>query len=477
MAGEIRVQDEQGTIHVFPGEATPEMIAQTLGVKPPAPTATMKAAPETFSKGWWKEKLYNAIDATTETLPALGATGGAAAGAGVSGPPGAIGGAALGGMAGEDVKLMIRKALGIDSVLGENKDPQTAEDIAKDLMVQGAAQGGIQGVTEGLPVAGAALKTAAKNQYIRALGAAGKYDKAIARDIAPEMIQRGVVGSLEGIEKTATANADALRPELNAEYQALQGASPVLPVRNAQTGQMTAGTTGQIPLSGRKILYDLDQLKNRYIVRGQVADPAAINAIEGVQDIVRQYGPNLSPMEMRQLKQIFDAPVAKAGGYAGADLETQYALQAKEAAANSIRSILHNTPSDIAGLDQKISFWLDVKRVAGNTALRRSGQEGGLQKVFAPLAGGVAGAVGLVGAGPHGGLEAGAAATAVALAAQAMRSPAWRTTSAVVKDRLASALANESVADVHAILLRAGLAFAGNRASQPSSPAGTQGPQ
>ena len=34
--GEIRVQDEQGNIHVFPGEATPEMIAQAMNVKPPA---------------------------------------------------------------------------------------------------------------------------------------------------------------------------------------------------------------------------------------------------------------------------------------------------------------------------------------------------------------------------------------------------------------------------------------------------------
>jgi hypothetical protein len=39
MAGEVRVQDEQGNTHVFPDGSTPEMIAKAMGVKPPAPAA------------------------------------------------------------------------------------------------------------------------------------------------------------------------------------------------------------------------------------------------------------------------------------------------------------------------------------------------------------------------------------------------------------------------------------------------------
>jgi hypothetical protein len=39
---DIRVQDEQGTIHVFPDGSTPEMIAQAMGVKPPAPQSALE---------------------------------------------------------------------------------------------------------------------------------------------------------------------------------------------------------------------------------------------------------------------------------------------------------------------------------------------------------------------------------------------------------------------------------------------------
>ena len=39
---DTRVQDEQGNIHVFPDAATPEMIAQALGVKPPSPGVNLK---------------------------------------------------------------------------------------------------------------------------------------------------------------------------------------------------------------------------------------------------------------------------------------------------------------------------------------------------------------------------------------------------------------------------------------------------
>jgi hypothetical protein len=38
---DIRVQDEQGNIHVFPDGSTPEAMAQAMGVKPPAPQQTL----------------------------------------------------------------------------------------------------------------------------------------------------------------------------------------------------------------------------------------------------------------------------------------------------------------------------------------------------------------------------------------------------------------------------------------------------
>lgn len=46
---DIRVQDEQGTIHVFPDEATPEMIAKVMNVKPPS-TSPAPSEQSTYQK-------------------------------------------------------------------------------------------------------------------------------------------------------------------------------------------------------------------------------------------------------------------------------------------------------------------------------------------------------------------------------------------------------------------------------------------
>lgn len=52
--GEIRVQDEQGNIHVFPDGSTPEMIAQALHVKPrdTASHIGVNTGPQTTSPGY-----------------------------------------------------------------------------------------------------------------------------------------------------------------------------------------------------------------------------------------------------------------------------------------------------------------------------------------------------------------------------------------------------------------------------------------
>lgn len=44
--GEIRVQDEQGIVHVFPDGSTPEMIAKVMNVKPPSVNSGLHPTPE-----------------------------------------------------------------------------------------------------------------------------------------------------------------------------------------------------------------------------------------------------------------------------------------------------------------------------------------------------------------------------------------------------------------------------------------------
>jgi hypothetical protein len=397
------------------------------------PVDQISSGPAPWTIPWIKQQFYRAANATANALPAAGATIGAVLGAPEGGPIGAVGGAGIGGMAGAAGRQLLRRSVGFDS-------PATGNQAAQDIAKEGAIQGAIQGATEGLGAAAGPLRRAAAGQYERALSPTTKINKAIAEKITPEMVQRGLHGNLSALSEQAGEKAATVRPQLDAAYQAIPAGS-------------TAG-------SGQKIIDALDQVKAKYVVNGQPAQPAAVKAISDVQDIVRAQGNDISPTSLRQLKQVFDEPVAAKGGFAGADLSTQYAIKAQKAAANSIRSILSDASPDVAALNKEMSFWLDVQRVTGQSALRKTGQEGGLLRSLQPLAIGVGGAAGLS-HGAEGTLIGATASYLTAHAAMAMRTPAWRTASAVIKNHFADALARGDVGQVAALSARFGVAVPG----------------
>lgn len=416
----------------------------------------ISAAPKPFTKDWFKGIFYNQIaDPATQALPAAGAMAGGIAGGAASGGFGAVGGAGIGGMGGEAAKQLIRRQLGFGDA------PTTPEEAAKRITMQGGVQGGIQGVTEGLPFLAGPLQRAATTQYERALAPTTKINKAITKDITPELIKRGERGSLEGLEKRAGQRISELNPQLNQAYR--------------EAGSIPMGSGGSLPGAkitgaGNQIIADLEKLKQSYQPEGITAQPQAVSAIEGMQNIVKKYGPDISPDSLRRLRQIFEEAPAKAGAYAGADLSTSYTLNAQDQAANSIRGILNKNP-DIGTLNKEISFWLDVQRVTSQSGLRRTGQEGGLMRVLSPLAAGTAAATTGMHFGGVAGVEAGTAAALTTAAYQAMRSPTWRTTSAVLKDRFAQALARGDIGAATALLGRFGIATQGRgRVPSPQAP-------
>lgn len=225
---------------------------------------------------------------------------------------------------------------------------------------------------------------------------------------------------------------------------------------NPPSGSYPNLPSSYIPGSGKEIISDLENLKSTYQVEGKDANNAAVNAISGVQDVVRQYGNDISPNSLRKLKQIFDDPVAQRGGYSGTDLGTAYTAQAQKAAADSIRSILHQASPNLAALDRETHFWLQVQQVTSQSGLRKTGQEGGLVRALGlPFLSGIGGMTGMqLG---HGAEGAGVGAL-TAVATMIVRSPAWRTASAVAKDRLADALARGDVGAVSALATRFGVA-------------------
>jgi hypothetical protein len=424
------------------------------------PTATMKAAPQAFTLPWLKEKGMQIADPLTQALPAIGATVGGALGAGggtLAAPgPGTLGGgvtgAVIGGEGGEAGKQLLRRWMGFGDA------PQTGWEAGKQIAGQGLGQGAIEAATAGLPFLKGPMQRTAATQYERALAPTTKQNKAITQEIVPELIQRGEYGSLEGLEKRAGQRISQLNPELNTTYQQVSS----LPT---SMGNLPASLSG----SGTKVIQDLEALKQTYMPQGMVAQPQAVNAIEGIQNIVKQYGPDIDASTLRRLRQIFEEAPAKAGAYAGADLSTSYTLNAQQQAADSIRGILNKNP-DIGALNKEISFWLDVQRVTSQSGLRRTGQEGGLLKTFWPLASAITGGgAGFAAHSPEAGLGAAAATALTAQTAQIMRSPAWRTMSSVAKDRLASALARGDVGAVSALATRLGVIALQGPEKQPQS--------
>jgi hypothetical protein len=411
-----------------------DALAKQYGATSSTAIHQISAQPKPGTMAWVKQKFYQAVDATANAMPGAGAMIGGAIGA-PEGPIAAIGGAGIGGMAGAGARKIIRNAAGFE------QNPQTASQVANDIAKEGVIQGGIQGVTEGIGAAAPVLKNAAVGQYERALSPTTRINKGIAEKIAPQMVQRGLHGNLDALAEQAGEQATALRPQLDAAYQAV----PVT---------ATAG-------SGPKIIDALEQLKAKYVVNGMPAQPAAVKAISDVQDIVKQYGNDISPNSLRQLKQVFDEPVAAKGGFAGADLSTQYGIKAQKAAANSIRSILNEASPDVAMLNKEMSFWLDVQRVTKASAMRKTGQEGGLLKTFEPYMLAAGGAAGMLHGGPQESLASATATFLATHAALAARTPAWRTASAVFKDQFANALARGDVGRVVALSARFGVAAPG----------------
>lgn len=184
----------------------------------------------------------------------------------------------------------------------------------------------------------------------------------------------------------------------------------------------------------------LEAAKDEFRLNGIPTNQGAVAQLERVQRTVRAHGDYMSFRDLRTFRQQLDRDVAEGGGYVGKTLKEATALRAKERLANEIRAALAAKAPELTPFNREFNFWKNVERTAAETALRQTGQQGGLLRVLGPLAVG-----GDVGIGAERGLGAagagGAAMGAVYGAARGMRSPLWRTASAVAKARVARLLA------------------------------------
>jgi len=276
------------------------------------------------------------------------------------------------------------------------------------------------------------LRESGQREYAQVLGATTKGNKLRSERVVPELIDRGVTSTtLKGMsEKANTAAAGAgqaitdafdnlptgSRVGLGPISAALEkGAMDAFTVENPQTGQ-------RVPMSGEasRGLGHIAEI-NRSLEQIAEVDPATGEMY-------------LSAANARRVRQFYDQVTKDAGGFEGKNLSDKSIAGAHEMAADAIRDELSKNFPDIAKLNKEYSFWKDVARVVDDTMVRKQGQAKGLGKK-------IAGAAGAAGGFGSGGL-AGAIVGKVALESleSMVSSPAWRTISAVTKDRLADAL-------------------------------------
>lgn len=301
---------------------------------------------------------------------------------------------------------------------------------------------------EAVSAAAPVVKRAAENQYQKFLSPTKQTTKNMTDKIVPELLERRQLAlSGQGLENKAAQQTETLGGKIN------DAVSKVPTTVKPDTAT---------------VVKSLEKYKQGFIVNGVAVDEAAVKNVEKLQDTITQLGPNVSYQSLNKVRHILDKGVARSGGYAGKTIAEGTALDAQKEAANAIRRELSRQSPDIAKINGEFHFWSQVGDVIGATNQRRVGQQGGLTRVIAPIAGAAAG-LALGGLTPMGGLDAAAASTIMLATSEVIRSPAWRTTSAVMKNELADAMASGSVAEVAKIAGRiAAGTYAQSKGNNPS---------
>lgn len=405
-------------------------------------------APQASADPW---SAFPAVEQTAPTTAPEPSRGGydrlADIGAGVGK---SIGGTVLG--LGELLRSLVGAETGTsgtaDALMGpvtpDQQPWKTGADIAQFLIPSpagiagGAAQAGIltaaQGGTPGETAASAAtagllppvlnraargIESGAVSLYERALGASGRGMKAAAGRVAPEMIERGVTGSLPTLAARGADESNAIGGQIRAAYD------------NATQQGVLVST---IPA-----LKGLDNLKSRYVTTsatsGQqvVTNPEAVGRIEKVEEILKALGPKANPNQLWQVRQNLDEIV---GGAFDNPAARSTMKEIAKVARVGLQGELDKADPAIKAFNREYGIWKDLEKVAGSTALRRTSQELPLSTLLAGLGG--AGSSYASGQDP---IQSALTGFALAGATRGIKTPAFRTTAAVGADRAATALA------------------------------------
>jgi hypothetical protein len=180
----------------------------------------------------------------------------------------------------------------------------------------------------------------------------------------------------------------------------------------------------------------LEDMKGKYLVAGKVVDQAKINAVEKTQEMLAQFGDVVRAKDTIAIRRILDESVDEAGGFI-ADKAAKFTAKVEKTASDAIRNELAKDYPDLAKLNKQFNFWDNVKKLAAYTDGKKPTI---LRRTLAGTVGGIVGASSNEGTG---GKIQGAVFGAVIgdRAIAFIKSPAWKSVSAIAKNQIADRLA------------------------------------
>lgn len=270
------------------------------------------------------------------------------------------------------------------------------------------------------------LHAKAAKRVTEGLGATTKRLKNEAQRIAPEFAERGLTGSVESIAETATTQVDDL---------------------GKQIGATIKGPVGQETRATAPIVAGLEKAKSKLTTQAVgtgeriVTDKPQHEALSKLQEVVQEYGDEMSVAQINALKKIYARVTSRSGGY---NEKAGEILHTAPEAAKSFAAILRKEENGVDALkklNKEFRFWKGVQNVTKATVDRRSSQGKGLTAAVAPVIGAATGF-------SSGGDVTDRAASAIAggIAGRklttALQSPQWKFVRAKYAEKLAQAIAS-----------------------------------
>jgi len=275
----------------------------------------------------------------------------------------------------------------------------------------GAIDEGFMKIPEG-------LREGAIKQYSEALGATTKELKSKTEKIVPKLLDKGVTGGLNTLSKISSEGMDIAG-------NAVRKAEDAISVFSKQQVK---------PLIEKAV-----KLRGSYIVNGKVLDEGAVKAIDGAIESITQFGKDIPERQLIKIKRILDKSISISNKNFTKEEGLSLATEAKEGIVNTIRNTINSKNPNLSKANAEFSLWANLNKVVSATMERRSTQSGGLTKLIVPA---LAGGAGFAGGG---GIPALIGFFGAQKTIQLLQSPAYKTVSAVYKDRLANYLASGKI--------------------------------